>query len=180
MTQSAVRRWRVAARAALTLGLITAVLSTAAWAAGVRLNFTPSIPRGLYLASDFDPRAARRGALVAACPSAEAASALGRYLAAGSCPGGVARLGKPIAGLPGDTVVVDSASVRVGGVRLPGSAPLFHDRAGRPLRPRLGRHVLGAGEYWLHAGRVPTSVDSRYLGPVRDVRESLRPLVVEP
>ena len=173
------RRRRIAARAALSVAAVAVVLTAAAWAAGVRFNFTPSIPRGLYLASAFDPQAARRGDLVVACPSAEAAEAMGRYLAHGPCPGGVVELGKPLAGLPGDTVVVDSASVRIGGVPLPSSAPLFRDRSGQPLRPRLGQHVLGAGEYWLHAARVPTSVDSRYLGPVRDVRESLRPLLVE-
>ncbi len=155
------------------------VLAVAGWAAGVRINYTSSIPRGLYLASAFDPAGARRGDLVVACPSAEAAEALGRYLARGPCPGGTVELGKPLAGLPGDTVVVDSASVRVGGRVLPDSTPLFRDRSGRPLRPALGRHVLGEGEYWLHAGRVPTSVDSRYIGPVRDVRERLRPLLVE-
>ena len=155
------------------------VLAAVAWAAGVRINYTSSIPRGLYLASAFDPAAARRGDLVVACPSEDAAEALGRYLAHGPCPGGTVELGKPLAGLPGDTVVVDSASVSVNGEALPHSASLFRDRSGRPLRPALGRHVLGAGEYWLHAGRVPTSVDSRYLGPVRDVRERLRPLLVE-
>ncbi len=155
------------------------VLAVAGWAAGVRINYTSSIPRGLYLASAFNPFTARRGDLVVACPSAEAAEALGPYLARGPCPGGTVELGKPIAGLPGDTVVVDSASVSVDGAALPRSASLFRDRSGRPLRPRLGRHVLGVGEYWLHAGRVATSVDSRYLGPVRDVRERLRPLLVE-
>lgn len=155
------------------------VLTAVGWATGVRINYTPSIPRGLYLASAFSPDDARRGDLVVACPSTSAAEAVGRYLARGPCPGGTVELGKPIAGLPGDTVVVDSASVRVGSTVLPDSAPLFSDRTGRPLRPALGQHVLGAGEYWLHAGLVPTSVDSRYLGPVRDVRERLRPLLVE-
>lgn len=173
------RRRRIVARVALSAAAVAVALTAAAWAGGVRFNSTPSIPRGLYLASAFDPATAERGDLVVACPSAEAAEAMGRHLARGPCPGGVVELGKPLAGLPGDTVVVDSASVRVGGVPLPSSAPLFRDRSGHPIRPRLGPHVLGAGEYWLHAGRVPTSVDSRYLGPVRDVREALRPLLVE-
>ena len=179
MTPDATRRWRTAARVAVGVGVGLAVLAVAAWAFGVRVNYTSSLPRGLYVASAFDPASAEPGQIVAACPSADAAAALAPYLANGPCPGGVVELGKPLAGLPGDTVVVDSAGVRVGGRPLPDSAPLFRDRAGNPLRPRLGRHVLGEGEYWLHSVRVSTSVDSRYVGPVTDVRSALRPIYVE-
>lgn len=179
MTPRATRRWRRTARVAVATGLGLVVLSAAAWAAGVRANYTSSLPRGLYVESAFDPTSADLGQIVVACPSADAAAALAAYLANGPCPGGVVELGKPLAGLPGDTVVVDSAGVWIDGVSLPDSAPLFRDRAGRPLQPRLGRHVLGQGEYWLHSGRVPTSVDSRYAGPVSDVRGVLRPLWVE-
>ena len=179
MTPGATRRWRLAARVAVAVGVGAAVVAVAAWALSVRVNYTSSLPRGLYVASAFETDAARPGLIVAACPTPDAAAALAAYLANGPCPGGVVELGKPLAGLPGDTVVVDSAGVRVGGAQLPNSAPLFRDRAGNPLRPRLGRHVLGEGEYWLHSGRVPTSVDSRYAGPVSDVRGTLRPILVE-
>ena len=179
MTPDATRRWRTTARLAVGVGVGLAMGAVGAWAFGVRVNYTSSLPRGLYVASAFDPASAEPGQIVAACPSADAAAALAPYLANGPCPGGVVELGKPLAGLPGDTVVVDSVGVRVGGTLLPNSAPLFRDRAGNPLRPRLGRHVLGEGEYWLHSGRVPTSVDSRYAGPVSDVRGVLRPIWVE-
>ena len=170
---------RALARTLLVVGAALAVVAVGAHLAGVRFNYTESLPRGLYLASDFDPSTARRGTLVAACPTAETAEAVADYLPRGSCPGGVIRLGKPIAAVPGDRVVVDSAGVTVGGAPLPNSAPLFYDRAGRPLYPRLGEYVLGPGEYWLHSGRVRTSIDSRYVGPVSDVRSELRPLLVE-
>ena len=170
---------RVFARSCLALGALLAVAAFVGHAAGIRFNYTASLPRGLYLASEFDPDEARRGTLVAACPSEAAAEALADYLPNGPCPGGVIELGKAIAGLPGDRVVLDSMGVNVSGERLPNSAPLFHDRRGRPLSPRLGEHVLGADEYWLYSGRVSTSIDSRYIGPVSDVRESLRPLLVE-
>lgn len=174
------RRWRrVVARASLVLGALLAVVALVGNASGVRFNYTASLPRGLYVASAFNSAEARRGTLVAACPSEAAAEALADYLPNGPCPGGVIEIGKAIAGLPGDRIVLDSAGVSVGGHRLPNSAPLFHDRRGRPLSPKLGEHVLGAGEYWLYSGRVPTSIDSRYLGPVTDVRERLRPLLVE-
>lgn len=170
---------RVVARASLALGALLACVAVAGHAAGVRVNYTESLPRGLYLASPFDAADAQRGTLVAACPSVAAAAALADYLPNGSCPGGVIELAKAVAGLPGERVVLDSTGARVNGRLLPNSAPLFRDRAGRPLAPRLGVHVLGAGEYWLYSGRVATSIDSRYLGPVTDVRARLRPLLVE-
>ena len=169
---------RAAARGSLVFGAVLLAVAVAAHAAGVRFNYTDSLPRGLYLASDFDPSTARRGELVEACPSREAAEAVAGYLPNGPCPGGVIPLGKRIAAVPGDRVAVDSAGVAVGGTRLPNSAPLFYDRTGRPLYPRLGEYVLGPGEYWLHSGRVATSIDSRYVGPVSDVRSRLRPLLV--
>ena len=170
---------RALARASLALGAVLFLAAVAGHAAGVRFNYTDSLPRGLYLASEFDPATAGPGVLVEACPSREAAQAVAGYLPNGPCPGGVIRLGKEIAALPGDRVVVDSAGVVVGGLRVPNSAPLFYDRAGRPLSPHLGEVVLGPDEYWLHSGRVGTSIDSRYVGPVSDVRSRLRPLLVE-
>ena len=179
MTPETTRRWRTTARTAVGLGAGLAALAVTSWALGVRVNYTSSLPRGLYVESPFEPADARRGDIVTACPSAGAAVALAPYLANGPCPGGVVELGKPLAGLPGDTISVDRAGVRVGGSLLANSAPLFADRSGRQLSPKLGRHVLGEGEYWLHSGRVPTSVDSRYAGSVSDVRGTLRPLWVE-
>ena len=173
------RRLRLFARVTLLVAGLLVVVAVSGHALGVRFNYTASLPRGLYVASEFNPDEARRGTLVAACPSEAAAETLADYLPNGPCPGGVIELGKAIAGLPGDRVVLDSIGVSVGGHRLPNSAPLFHDRRGRPLSPKMGEHVLGAGEYWLYSGRVPTSIDSRYLGPVTDVRERLRPLLVE-
>lgn len=180
MPKGSGQKWkRAAARASLSLGALLAVIALVGHAAGVRFNYTTSLPRGLYLASPFDPAEASRGMLVAACPSEAAAVALADYLPNGPCPGGVIELAKAVAGLPGDRVVLDSMGVSVGGQRLPNSAPLFHDRSGRPLSPKLGAYILGAGEYWLYSGRVATSIDSRYFGPVTDARESLRPLLVE-
>ena len=167
---------------ALAAGVLAVLAATAS---DVRVNTTPSLPRGLYVATEVGERPLTRGDLVAACPDARAVRRLGRYWTNGRCPGGPGRpdgvrpLAKPVAGLPGDTVRVDSAGVRVGGRLLPSSAPLFRDRAGLPVQAALGVHILGPSEYWLHSGRVPTSVDSRYAGPVRVVLERLRPLWTE-
>lgn len=170
---------RVLARASFVLAAVLVLVAASAHLAGVRLNYTRSLPRGLYLESDFNPSAVQRGDLVAACPEENAGRAVAEYLPPGSCPGGVIELAKYLAALPGDTVLVDSAGVWVGGDLLPNSAPLFHDRRGRALAPHLGQHVLGRGQYWLFSNRVATSVDSRYVGPTADVRFALRPLLVE-
>ena len=171
---------RLVAVSVLTFGVIAVAAGL-----GVRVNTTPSLPRGFYLAGPLEADEVERGDLVAACPDAAAVRRLGRYWTNGRCPGGEERpdgvrpLAKPVAGVPGDTVRVDSSGVWIGETHLPSSAPLFRDRAGRPVQPALGVHVLGQGEYWLHSGRVPTSIDSRYVGPVRVVLERVRPLWTE-
>ncbi|MEM1042925.1 MAG: S26 family signal peptidase [Bacteroidota bacterium] len=168
---------------ALVVGVLVVLVATAS---GVRVNTTPSLPRGLYIASAVGERPVARGDIIAACPDTLAVLRLGRYWTNGRCPGGANRsdgvrpLAKPVAGLPGDTVRVDSAGVWVGERLLPASRPLLRDRAGRSVRPQFGVHALGPGEYWLHSGRVPTSIDSRYAGPVRVVLERVRPLWTEP
>lgn len=188
MTAGPRRRWavpsrlhpalRFLARASLASAALVVCGAVAFELAGARLNYTSSLPRGLYLASEFDPSQARRGDLVEACPTPEGAEAVAAYLPPGRCPGGVLPLGKRLAAVPGDVVVLDSAGLTVDGVRLDRTAPLFRHPSGAPLFPWLGRHVLGPGEFWLLSDRVPTSIDSRYVGPVTDVRGRLRPLWV--
>lgn len=163
---------------------LAAVAVAVGLAAGLRLNVTESLPRGLYRASEFLPETAAYGDLVTFCPRPEVIGPVEPYLLAGDdCRGadGVvayAELAKAVAGLPGDTVTVDTAGVAVNGRRLPRSAPLAHSRSGAPVASALGRHVLVPGEYWVHSGRVPYSLDSRYYGPVTDVRCGLEAVLV--
>ena len=170
--------WTVAGPAVAAAGLALMAL------AGVRVNLTASLARGLYLVTAFDPGSAERGQLVTLCPPRETVGRVEPYLLAGDdCAGGdgraaYAELGKALAALPGDTVTVGPDGVRVGGRLLEGSAPVAHSRRGAPVEAALGTHVLGPGEYWAHSGRVRYSLDSRYYGPVRDVRAALRPLLV--
>lgn len=158
---------------------ILAVLLAAGAAAGLRLNVTESLPVGLYRASEFDPETAAYGELVTFCPRRGALTAVAPYLLAGDdCVGEnehaqYAELAKAVAGLPGDTVTVSARGVRVNRVPLPHSAPLAYSRSGAPVAAALGPHVLGPSEYWMHSGRVRYSLDSRYYGPVTDVRRRL-------
>ena len=145
------------------------VLAVAAAAVGVahsvglRLNLTPSLPRGVYLLRSEAPT---RGDLVAACLPTEAAS-LGRergYLGTGTCAGLSTPVLKFVAAIAGDVVEI-SDDVRVNGTYLQ-SAPPTEDRAGRPLEPYpSGRYELGRDELWLYSPS-PHSWDSRFFGPV--------------
>jgi conjugative transfer signal peptidase TraF len=162
-------------------GLI-AVGVLAAAAAGVRLNVTPSVPVGLYYQSPA-PQHPTRGSLVVVCldprePQVAAAIARG-YLPVGDCPAGVAPLLKPVAGVPGDRIVVDAHGVTVNGALQPGSAPLSQDPQGRPLQPSTTHYVIQPDQVLLLT-KQPSSFDGRYLGPVtaHSIRAEARPLLL--
>lgn len=145
----------------------------------VAYNPTPSVPRGWYLSVPVVRL--QHGDLVAVCleePILSLVLARG-YQGPGPCPGRIAPLGKYIAGIPGDTVTIDSAGVQINGRRLRTSRALATDRGGRPL-PHLpaGRFVLKPDRYWLHSDHTPRAFDSRYFGAVSraTIRRHMIPL----
>ena len=125
------RRARLALFSVIWLLLILAL----AFGAGLRLNPTPSLPKGIYRISPGTPG---KGDLVSFCLEGEYA-ALARergYLEAGSCPSGLRPLLKRLAGLPGCLIPSESESVnseilivqekshyRIGSRKLKNSAP---------------------------------------------------------
>lgn len=146
---------------------------------GLRLNLTGSMPIGVYVVARDAPT---RGSIVLACLSpdiAEMARARGYLSRGGSCPGGVAPVGKPVLAVPGDTIIVAVAGLVLNGVAVTNSVPLSSDRKGRPL-PRLsvGRYPVGGDELWLVSDYSRFSFDSRYFGAVKagQVRAHVRPL----
>jgi conjugative transfer signal peptidase TraF len=152
------------------LGLI------AGWVFGVRLNLTPSLPRGFYITSN-SPRAN----LVEFCPQGAAASiSLSRqYRTAGACPDGGAPLLKPAVAFPGDQVEVSAGGIRVNGQLLPNSAGRFRDHLQRPLDPwPYGNYRVEPGTVWVISSFNSYSFDSRYYGaiPESSIRHHLRPL----
>jgi len=163
-------------------GLVMAALISADLA-GLRINVTASMPRGLWhVGAPVAPL--RRGEIVTLCPPEtlpfREAAARG-YLPAGFCPGGLQPLVKPIAAIAGDLVTVSAAGVTVNGAPVPGTAPVATDGAGRPLSPfSAGAYRVAPGEVWLLSGHDPRSFDSRYFGPVpaRNVQGVARPLWV--
>jgi conjugative transfer signal peptidase TraF len=137
-------------------------------ASALRINFTPSIPIGIYRLMPIPISGVRRGMLVAACPPLEAAE-FGRrrgYLAGGACPANTEPLLKTVVAIEGDVVAVSPMGVAVNNCFLSHSSPLSFDRMGRRLSPRIPMtYRLRSGQMWLYADNV-RSWDSRYWGPV--------------
>jgi conjugative transfer signal peptidase TraF len=125
-----------------------------------------------------------RGVIVLVClPASIAGPAHARgYLPSGSCPGGAAPIGKPIAAVAGDTIDVDDLGVTVNGRRLLNSRPLARDSRGQQLNTlRVARHLVTSDELWLISSHSARSFDSRYFGPVPRgaVRSRLNPVLVD-
>ena len=164
----------------LTLGLCTLFALLGACAlVGLRLNLSGSMPVGLYLVV---PDAPVRGSIVLAClpiDVAQLAMERGYIPRAGSCPGGAMPIGKPVLGVPGDTIVVTTTGLTVNGASVLKVERLSADRKKR-LLPQLptGQYVVGPNELWLVSEYSQLSFDSRYFGPVNaaEVRAQLRPL----
>jgi len=150
----------------LGTSLLLGASSLLCWLAGIRLNLSGSMPRGIYRIVHERPV---RGAIVLAClPPQIAAYAHERgYVPNGSCPDGSAPIGKPVIAAGGDTVVLAEDGVRIGGQLVRNSKPLSRDGKGRPLlHVPLGTYVAGPEEIWLLSNHSERSFDSRYFGPV--------------
>jgi conjugative transfer signal peptidase TraF len=158
---------RVLGSRLLTIGVALVSCSCAVAITGIRLNFTPSMPLGIYRIMEVSPHEIRRGMLVAVCAPLDAAR-LGRqrgYLSGGACAGNSEPLLKTIAAVGGDVVAVSRSGVSVNGCLLADSKPLAFDRAGRRVTSwPVGRHQVSDGSIWLYAANE-RSWDSRYWGP---------------
>jgi conjugative transfer signal peptidase TraF len=183
------RSWLTGPVVAASLGLL--VCATC----GFRLtyNTTPSLPIGIYRIEEL-AREPRRGDFVGVCLEGETArlalargyvhrQALEPYVYRVRCPSGTAIIGKPVVGVPGDTVELDRNGVRINGETLPGGAVVVRDSRGRRMpHPEWGRRILASDEYWAQSPYSPRSFDSRYFGPVRrqQIADVRLPIVVVP
>ena len=156
------------------------VLAGAASSVGLRFNLTSSLPIGLYRITKDSP-ILKRGAIVLYClppPVARFAHNRGYVPIGGQCPGGLTPIGKMVAALPGDTVVLTTDGITVNGALQSHSRALATDLKGRGL-PQLARraYVIGRDYVWLLAPSE-RSFDSRYLGPLvaRNVLARVQPV----
>lgn len=160
-------------------GFLLALVASAMAVAGIRINTSYSLPLGLYIATS-DPTAN----LIEFCPVGVYAveSGVRGYRTRGTaCPDGAVPLLKPIVALPGDEVAVTADGITVNGRRLPKTAALSRDAAGRSLtRWPNGVYDVRPGSVWVASTYNRGSYDSRYMGPipVSQIRARLRPLWV--
>jgi conjugative transfer signal peptidase TraF len=152
-------------------------------AAGLRVNATASMPRGIWRVEAAGTRIAR-GEVVSVClpdtPAVREAARRG-YISAGACPGGHEPLLKPIAAIAGDAVTVTGHVIAVNGEPIAVSAPLYSDSAGRPLQPiPAGVYHVPGDTVWLLSAHDPRSFDSRYFGavPVASIQGIAHPIWV--
>lgn len=155
---------------AVTIATATVLSFTLAFSmsdvSSLRLNFTGSLPRGVYRISPGPPS---RDALVIACLSPPVARFARRrgYIWRGDCPGGAAPVGKIVTGVPGDTIVTSEAGLFVNGHPIRNTRVMTSDSKGRPLPHVPYRlYVVPSGQLWLTSSYNAHSYDSRYFGPV--------------
>jgi len=154
-----------------------------AYAAGLRVNVTPSMPVGLWAVVS-GRTAPTHGDIVTVCLPDGAAlrQAMQRgYIASGACPDGAEPLVKPVAAVTGDLVTVSPNGISVNATQVANTAALAQDEAGRLLHPMAaGSYRVTPNELWLLSGHNPRSFDSRYFGavPVANVLGVAHPLWV--
>jgi len=125
----------------------------------LRLNTSPSMPRGLYLQRHVETIRYGMRVLIQLPQALETFMVQRGYLAA-PMP-----ITKTVEGMPGEEVCVTEAGVHVQDRRL--DEPLATvDSQGRALPQWLGCHVLGTKEYFVVNREDAHSFDSRYFGPV--------------
>jgi conjugative transfer signal peptidase TraF len=132
----------------------------------LRINISPSLPRGLY--GRLPKRPLGRDALVALCLPPGAAALYREHARAptGSCPDRLPPFLKVVAASGGDLVTFGPEGLRTAGGLFPSSAPLPADSSGRPLpHAPYGIYRLSRGAIWLYAPQA-LSFDSRYFGPL--------------
>ena len=146
------------------------LLSVVAYALGLRLNTTPSIPVGVYRLTD-DPIV--KGSYVYFCPPPAPVFELAKergYLGGGYCPGGYGHLMKKTLAVNSDVVSIGGDGVHVNGLLLPLSAPVLTDGAGRQMPKFEASMVLGNDEFLLMADNNGSSFDGRYFGTINRIQ----------
>ena len=153
---------KIQRRNALCVILVGAILGTLICSECFILNTTASVPRGLWLKLDTLPQ---KGDFVLVPIDAFSST---EWVPPNYFRKNMWGKRKPflklVAGSHGDTVeLADNGLILINGLPFPNSAPLSHDRAGRPLRAFSLPITLSSDEIWL-LSQSPFGFDSRYLG----------------
>lgn len=144
---------------------IPAMLFAAGYGAGLRINWTPSYPLGIWQIVPLS-RPVHVGDRIFICPldteTFRQARARG-YVRRGLCPGWFSPLIKTVVALSGQRVEIGQ-TVAIDGRELPDSTLQPLDGSGLVLTPAAGG-VVPPGMVFLHSP-YRGSYDSRYFGPV--------------
>lgn len=173
-------RRRVYVGLAIMVGLVL-MAGFGGGAAGLRINTTDSMPRGLWLMEPAPPHL-KHGMIIIVCPPPGPAARLAlrrQYFRKGWCKSGSEPLLKPVVAVAGDVVRVTASGVSVDGVPVPRSDLLKRDSAGRKVTPVApGTYRVRPGEVWLVSSYNARSFDSRYFGavPAAGVQGIARPV----
>ena len=151
------------------VGVLLSVLM--AWgliyAAGIRVNTTPSIPLGLNQLTN-EPLV--KGAYVLLCPPLAPVFAMAKargYVGAGFCPGGYGQLIKRLVAAKDDQVTINAEGVAVNGQRLSLSKPIKLDGGARPLPHYAKSWVMDSDEVLVMSDSNSGSFDGRYFGSIQ-------------
>jgi conjugative transfer signal peptidase TraF len=120
-------------------------------------NASESVPIGLYRVQPADQLIVTD--LVVAFPPEDLAT----FLAEGGYPRGVPLI-KRVLALPGQIVCRERLTITVDGIEM--GAAREHDRRSRSLPAWQGCRTLAQGQVFLMNWDEPSSLDSRYFGPV--------------
>jgi conjugative transfer signal peptidase TraF len=163
-----------------------ALLWSATWLCGIRVNTSASLPTGLWLKTRTLAAngVVTRGAIVTLCPPDTPAFRLAKqrgYIGGGWCPQKYQPLFKPVVAIAGDQVSMSAAGIDVNGVHIANSTPLQVDNAHQPLpTPPYGRYTVAPNSIWVVSSYNSRSFDSRYFGAIEisHVRSIVVPLWV--
>lgn len=134
---------------------------------GFAINYSPSIPEGIYLIYD---RPAHVGDYTFLTDSTILHFSHHRGYSAPHT-----FMGKKVVAGAGDTITINDRGIFINGVKLANSRPHRVDSKGRAMPSISKTVVLGEGQYVLY-GHNPLSFDSRYFGIVdsSDIAKTLR------
>lgn len=145
---------------------------------GLRINTTDSAPIGIWITKQYHEGGIQRGSLISICPPdvpVVRALVATRPLYRGDCNTGSVDLLKPVAALPGDSVIAKNGNVVINGLELPNTEA--HSPA---LAYPKGKYIVKHGEIWVFSTYTQDSFDSRYFGPVpiKNIRGFASPVLV--
>jgi conjugative transfer signal peptidase TraF len=147
-------------------------------ATGLHLNYTASVPVGLYREAS-KGEAQYAGICLPVGVTNEALHA-GLDTIPGECPGGVAPILKPVVeASEAHPIALSDLGFQVDGILIANTAPKPYSRTGKPLTHYpFGAYTKGL---WAISKFSADSFDSRYFGPLPDgaIRFYVKPVLVE-